>query len=300
MNLFVRAALLTVLLVGAAYAADINKFTAVKPVSTPPSGGITAPNGFVDTSDWYGIEYTPSPSGNQLWWYEYDKYEPLVKFELSNAVAQYGFTTLRVFLHNMLYDAAPKQLIASMHKFLTLCKSLGIRPGFTFFDDCWNHSGATIPDSCVPVKGRHNGCWMASPQDNERQNFTRHEKYVTDIVTEFQNDDRVRFWEITNEPSTAYLIGLRNAAWNWISAIQPQQPVISCWDDNNNTMAVDHHEYDTNFPGWTSAVFSNPSKGGLVTEGGSRWYQHSSGDAGSVKDCYGLVLRCSRRIPRWR
>jgi hypothetical protein len=40
--------------------------------------------------------------------------------------------------------------------------------------------------------------------------------------------------------------------------------------------------YDTNFPGVMGQVFSNPSKGGIITEGGSRWYQHYPSDAGSV------------------
>ena len=279
-----RVFLLSCIIISTASAFRFNKFTAVKPLSDSGqhTGSAEAAH-FIDTSDWYGAQYTPTPAGNQLWWYEYDKYEPIVKFELANAVAQYGFTTLRMFLHNMVYDAAPKMLLSNIDKFLTLCQSLGIRPGFTFFDDCWSHTGATIPDSCVPVKGRHNGCWMACPQDNERQNFSRHQNYVTDIVSTFKNDSRVRYWEVSNELGTDYLYGLRNAAWLWISAISPSQPVISCWDDNNNTMATDHHEYDTNYPAWTSGVFVNPAKGGLVTEGGSRWFQHTGGDAGSVK-----------------
>ena len=35
--------------------------------------------------------------------------------------------------------------------------------------------------------------------------------------------------------------------------------------------------------GWTNDVFVNPAKGGVVTEGGSRWYQGYTTDAGSVK-----------------
>jgi len=76
---------------------------------------------------------------------------------------------------------------------------------------------------------------------------------------------------------------LRNAGFGWATAINPSQPILSCWDDNNNTQAVDVHRYDTNFPGWASDIFSNPGKGGVITEGGTRWFEGTSGDAGSVK-----------------
>ena len=53
----------------------------------------------------------------------------------------------------------------------------------------------------------------------------------------------------------------------------PLAPVISCWDDNNNTQVVDTHEYSP--PNDRSAVFSNAAKGGVVTEAGARFFQHT-------------------------
>ena len=41
--------------------------------------------------------------------------------------------------------------------------------------------------------------------------------------------------------------------------------------------------YDQNFAGWTSDIYANPQKGGVVTEGGSRWYQGYDSDSGSTK-----------------
>ncbi len=148
----------------------------------------------------------------------------------------------------------------------------------------WYNSNATIPDTCVPVKGRHNGCWKTCPQLIQRTSVDRFQSYVTDIITRFKNDPRVLYWEIFNEPnSTPFTSALRNAAFGWAMAIKPIQPVISCWGDNNNTQIVDEHRYDENFIGWTNDVFANVAKGGVVTEGGSRWYQGYDSDAGSVK-----------------
>ena len=237
-----------------------------------------------NTSTWFGAAYTPSPAGNQLWWHEYEAYAHIVEKELRAVRSVYGFTALRTFIHNMVYDAAPATFIANIGRYLTLCHSLGIKPGFVFFDDCWNSAGATIPDSCVPIKGRHNGCWMQSPQAVQRTNISRFQSYVTDIVSAFRDDDRVLYWEIYNEPNTSnFTQTLRNAAYGWATAVKPVSPVISCWGDNPNTQIVDEHRYDQDFTGWTADVYANPSKGGVVTEGGSRWFQGYDSDAGSTK-----------------
>jgi hypothetical protein len=237
-----------------------------------------------NTSDWFGAGYTPSPAGNQLWWYEYSRYERIVERELTAVARIYGFTALRTFIHNMVYDAAPAQFMDNIERYLALCHSLGIKPGFVFFDDCWDSTGATIPDSCVPVKGRHNGCWKTCPQSAQRTSVDRFHGYVTDIITRFKNDSRVLYWEIFNEPNNSnFSQTLRNAAYGWATAVKPIQPILSCWGDNPNTQIVDEHRYDQDFRGWTSDVYVNPAKGGVVTEGGSRWYQGTDADAGSVK-----------------
>ena len=294
LSLATLLALLVALLLAAPTAA---KFGSRRPVLKPSFHRSLSPSSSFDpssidptvtpafnTSSWFGAGYTPSPAGNQLWWYEYARYEPIVKRELTAVAQVYGFTALRTFIHNMVYDAAPEQFMADIERYLTLCASLGIKPGFVFFDDCWDSAGATIPDSCVPVKGRHNGCWKTCPQAAQRTSVDRFKGYVTDIVTRFRNDSRVLYWEIFNEPNNSnYSQTLRNAAFQWASAAKPTQPILSCWGDNNNTQIVDEHRYDQDFRGWTSDVYINPAKGGVVTEGGSRWYQGTGSDAGSVK-----------------
>jgi hypothetical protein len=54
----------------------------------------------------------------------------------------------------------------------------GIRPGFTFFDDCWNHKDITL-ETPPPVDCRHNGRWAAL-QDAERKedNLPKFKAYV--------------------------------------------------------------------------------------------------------------------------
>lgn len=68
-------------------------------------------------------------------------------------------------------------------------------------------------------------------------------------------------------------MSLRDAGFAWATAQSPMAPVISCWDDNNDTQVVDTHEYS--IPNDRSPVFSDPKKGGIVTEAGARFFQHT-------------------------
>ena len=117
-----------------------------------------------------------------------------------------------------------------MDHFLEIADSNNISVGFVFFGDCWGHTG-TLDQQCMPVKGTHNGCWKASPFDAERTNITRFEPYVTTIIRRFGQDHRVVWWEIFNEPNrrSTFSLKLRHAAYGWAKALNPIQPVMSCW-----------------------------------------------------------------------
>ena len=118
---------------------------------------------------------------------------------------------------------------------------------------------------------------MASPQDVDRvpPPFLPLKPYVATTIQRFKEDECVQWWEIFNEPKhDTYSLSLRNEAYKWAKAVGPLAPVMSCWDDSNNTDIVDHHDYGTAFKtGWQRALYSDPVKGAAVTEGGSRWYQ---------------------------
>ncbi len=239
----------------------------------------------METEGWVGAEYTPAGApGNSLWWHWYDEYEASVERELAFAARRLRVTAVRMFLHSMVFEANSSALMSSMDRFLSTAALHNISVGFVFFDDCWASSGASLDAQCVPVKGRHNGCWMTSPQTADRTSVARYEPYVTSIVARFARDPRVLWWEVFNEPNLqlSFSASLRDAAFAWAVAQAPQAPVISCWDDNADTQIVDHHDYSTAFSSWATALYQNPAKGSVITEGGSRWYQPPfSADAGS-------------------
>lgn len=240
----------------------------------------------VDTQGMFGSAYTPSAAPNTLWWPWAQSYAAAVDRELGLLRRRLGFSVLRVFLHTLDYEYDAAQLLSAVDALLAAGARHEMRMGLVLFDSCWNTDGANASVECVPVKGRHNGCWYESPLVSGQTSLERYRPYVEDVVRTFGSDPRVAFIEIYNEPrgpGEDFVFALRDAGFRWATALSPAAPVISCWDDSNNTEVVDHHEYDTDFKsGFFPAVFSNPAKGAIVTEGGSRWFQPPfGGDFGS-------------------
>ena len=228
----------------------------------------------IQTQRWVGSNYTPAYAVNavQLW---HDFRPEIIEKELAAAHRYFGLTSLRVYLHNIPHEAEKEALLARIDEFLTLCDRHGIRPGFVFFDDCWNHKGVEL-ESKSPVKGRHNGRWAACPQDKHRtdEHLPRLKAYVQDVVGAHRRDKRVLWWEIFNEPNrrSAYSTRLRKEAYAWAKELAPVQPVISCWNDNEATDIVDAHNYRADFAAWDRQADLNPAKGAVFTEAGARWY----------------------------
>ena len=240
------------------------------------------------TRGFVGAEWHPANASNSLWWSPafFDGYLPLVDLELAK-VHQLGLTALRVFLHNKAYDADPGQFLVNIDKFLGLAAKHSLGVAFVFFDDCWNHVGASTSSQCQQVPGIHNGCSMASPQDTDRTNTSRFEAYVSDVISAHAQDKRILWWGLYNELHRGgFSYKLRTAAFQWAKAIQPIAPITSCWsgDGNNDTQLQNIHLYNTDWGAWNNAISYGlnqaPRQGSLFSEAGCRCFQGSA-DAGS-------------------
>ncbi|MCF7730388.1 MAG: glycoside hydrolase family 127 protein [Akkermansiaceae bacterium] len=235
-----------------------------------------------DTSAWIGANYTPAYAANQIqMWHEFKP--EVIERELTAAVKYFGINTLRVYLHNIVYDTEKQVFLERIEAFLEICDRHGIKPGFVFFDDCWNHAGITI-DTPPPVDGRHNGRWAAL-QDAERkdENLPKFKAYVQAVIAAHRDDQRVLWWEIYNEPNMgdAFTLKLREAGYGWAKEMKPTQPVIACWDDHPWTDIVDAHNYSVDWAAWDRQANMNPTKGTVFTEAGARWFGKKPSSAGS-------------------
>ena len=211
----------------------------LSPPSPPSPPG--PPARFWDMSKHVGAEYTPWRAGNQFWWHRYSEYRADVQRDVHAMTTVMGFTTVRVFLHDMLWDANSTALLDHMDDFLGILHASDMQAGFVFFDDCWQHTNASVEDHCQPEDGVHNSCWFAAPQDDKRTaGVDQFKSYVEGVVKRFKADSRVAWFEIFNEPQkhNPFSMSLRDASFGWAVAaagLSPVMPIISCWDDNNDT-----------------------------------------------------------------
>ena len=166
------------------------------------------------TAGWVGSNYTPAYCVNQVqMWHDFRP--EVIDRELAAAKRYFGINTLRVYLHNIPYDAEKEKFLANIEQFLVICQRHGIRPGFTFFDDCHRHEGISLDSPTEPVKGYHNGRWAACPQDRERtpENLPKFQAYVQDVIRAHARDERVLWWEIFNEPEPVGVLGPACGGW---------------------------------------------------------------------------------------
>ena len=151
------------------------------------------------TAGWIGANYTPAYAANQIqFWHEFKP--EVIEKELAAARRYFAINTLRVYLHYINYRDDRKNFLANIEKFLVICDRAGIKPGFVFFDDCWNHAGISLKTEPA-VPGRHNGRWAAVQDiDRKDENLPLFESYVSNIVSRYRTDSRVHWWEVYNEP----------------------------------------------------------------------------------------------------
>src|SRR5258708_7915315 len=113
-----------------------------------------------------------------------------------------GMNTLRVFLHDMLWEQDPEGFKNRIAQFLTICERHHIRPMFVLFDSVWDPY-PKLGKQRDPKPGVHNSGWVQGPGlaalQDEKQ-YTRLESYVKGVVGAFARDRRVLCWDIWNEP----------------------------------------------------------------------------------------------------
>jgi hypothetical protein len=93
----------------------------------------------------------------------------------------------------------------------------------------------------APRPGIHNSGWAQSPGldiVNRRPSaWGRLEKYVTDILSSFGDDERILLWDLYNEPGNSgngdQSLPLVEAVFQWARAVNPSQPLTAgVWFDN--------------------------------------------------------------------
>lgn len=213
-------------------------------------------NAWYDKLPWLvGANYYPATAINQIEMWQASTWDPeRIDLELGWA-EELGFNTLRVYLHDLVWEDDEKGLYKRMDQFLDICKKHGIRPSFVFFDDC-HFPDPKLGVQPLPVREFHNSGWLNCPARDVATRYakgqaTEAEKarlkgYVQRTIKRFKNDKRVLYWELYNEPGrgdgtngdmkredgSSNHIGdlsmqLVYDSWVWAREINPSQPIVS-------------------------------------------------------------------------
>ncbi len=181
-----------------------------------------------------GCNFIPSSAINQLEMWQADTFDPAtIDRELGWAATRLGFNSVRVFLHDLAYDADPQGFKQRLEKFLQIADARGIRPLVVLFDDCWNPE-PKVGKQPAARPGVHNSGWMRSPGPkvvNDPAAWVRLERYVTDVLTTFGKDRRVLMWDLYNEPGNEKQgnrsIPLLEKTFAWARQVGPEQPLTA-------------------------------------------------------------------------
>jgi hypothetical protein len=197
-----------------------------------------------------GSNYLPADAINQLEMWQADTFDPArIDLELGWA-QQSGMTTMRVFLHDLLWQQDAAGFKKRIDAFLAIADKHGIKPIFVLFDSCWDPEPKLGPQH-PPIPGVHNSGWVQSPgvAMTDAAQYPRFEQYVKDIVGSFAKDKRILAWDVWNEPDNPgggnydpkepknksdYVAKLLPQVFAWARSTSPVQPLTSgLWHDDD-------------------------------------------------------------------
>lgn len=178
-----------------------------------------------------GSNFTPSSAVNQLEFWQADTFdEATIDRELGWAEAL-GFNSMRVFLHNLVWEYDQQGFLSRMERFLDLASGHKIRPMLVFFDDCWNPDPKPGPQP-APIPGVHNSGWLQSPSArlvNDPTSWPVLETYVRSVLSAFGQDSRVVAWDLYNEPGNQKQgdksFPFLREVFAWAREANPSQPL---------------------------------------------------------------------------
>lgn len=202
-------------------------------------------------NEWYqkqpwliGSNYNPASAINQLEMWQADSFDPKrIDLELGWA-EQLGMNTMRVYLHDLLWQQDAEGFKRRLDEFLTIAARHRIKPIFVLFDSVWDPN-PQLGKQRAPKPGVHNSGWMQSPSRKALQDPAerpRLEAYVKGVVGAFARDERILAWDIWNEPDNTnqgsygelepknkveLVLALLPKAFAWARAAGATQPLSS-------------------------------------------------------------------------
>jgi hypothetical protein len=183
-----------------------------------------------------GANFLPSTAINELEMWQADTFDTVTIDRELGWAEGIGMNTMRVFLHNLLWEQDPQGFKQRIDTFLTIAQKHHIRPVFVLFDSCWEANPKLGPQH-PPIPGVHNSGWVQAPGPavlEDPAQYPKLESYVKGVVGAFAKDPRILAWDVWNEPSElkdaprpGIVAGLLPQVFAWARAEHPTQPLTS-------------------------------------------------------------------------
>jgi hypothetical protein len=202
-------------------------------------------------NDWHkrqpwlvGCNYNPANAINELEMWQAETFDPATIDKELGWAEGLGMNTLRVFLHDLLWQQDPEGFKKRLDHFLRICAKHKIKPMLVLFDSVWDPN-PQLGKQRAPKPGVHNSGWLQSPGAAALQDaaqYPRLEAYVKGVVGAFAKDKRILAWDVWNEPDNmngnSYVAlepknkielveKLLPQAFAWARAARPQQPLTA-------------------------------------------------------------------------
>jgi len=236
-------------------------------------------------NEWYskqpwlvGSNYIPNTAINELEMWQADTFDlTTIDRELGWAESL-GMNTMRIFLHNLLWQGNGADLLDRMEKFLVVADKHHIRPTFVLLDSVWDPNPKAGKQR-EPRPHVHNSGWVQAPGAELLKNPSRWDKelkpYIIGVIGHFRDDKRVLLWDLMNEPDNTNgsykkeelpnkpeaALKLLQKEWKWARSANPSQPLTSgVWQGDDwssdaklspmalfqlkNSDVISYHSYD--------------------------------------------------------
>ena len=149
-----------------------------------------------------GSNYVPATAINELEMWQAETFDPATIEKELGLAEGLGMTTMRVFLHDLLWQQDAAGYRSRIDQFLAIAARHRIKPLLVLFDSVWDPNPRLGPQR-APTPGVHNSGWLQSPGAKALQDPAEHPRlrtYVMGVAGAFGKDPRVLGWDIWNEP----------------------------------------------------------------------------------------------------
>ncbi len=213
-----------------------------------------------------GCNFIPSTAINQLEMWQAESFDAATIDRELGWAEQLGFTSVRVFLHNLTWARDPEGFARRIDQFLGIAARHKIGAMLVLFDSCWDPFPQLGPQR-APKPQLHNSGWVQAPGHDILRDPGRHDSlkgYVQGVLQRFAKDARIHAWDLMNEPDNTngnsygekeppgkpeLAFALLRKTFDWAREVNPSQPLTAApwlgdWSSPEKMKPIDRFMFE--------------------------------------------------------